>query len=181
MIKKILRSERPSFQAFPQVIDIFILSPMISGVILGSMGGLMKYMSENGDGDLEAMLEKVNIDDAFAKTVGMRVVELSPGYAKALIHITDDHINLFRMAHGGAIFCVADHACEAAGNSFGKPAVAIQNNIHFLSAGRPGDRLEATARVVHRARRIGLVEAVVRNQREEILAQCHQVIYFKAT
>jgi len=141
----------------------------------------MGNWSELAQRDLEAMLEKVNLDDAFAKTVGMRVVELSPGYAKALIEVTDDHVNLFQMAHGGAIFSVADHACEAAGNSFGEPAVAIQNNIHFLSAGKPGDRLEATARVVHRTRRIGLVEAVVRNQRDEILAQCHQVIYFKGS
>ena len=141
----------------------------------------MGNWSERAQRDLEAMLEKVNLDDAFAKTVGMRVIELSPGCAKALIEVTDDHVNLFQMAHGGAIFSVADHACEAAGNSFGEPAVAIQNNIHFLSAGKPGDRLEATARVVHRTRRIGLVEAVVRNQRDEILAQCHQVIYFKGS
>ena len=139
----------------------------------------MGNWSELAQRDLEAMLEKVNLDDAFAKTVGMRVVELSPGYAKALIEVTDDHVNLFQMAHGGAIFSVADHACEAAGNSFGEPAVAIQNNIHFLSAGKPGDRLEATARVVHRTRRIVLVEAIVRNQRQEILPQCHQVIHFK--
>jgi acyl-coenzyme A thioesterase PaaI-like protein len=88
--------------------------------------------------DLEQMLERVNVDDAFAKNLGIRVVELSSGCAKALMDITDDHINLFQMAHGGVIFSVADHACEAAGNSFGKPAVAIQNNIHFLSAGAPG-------------------------------------------
>ena len=148
---------------------------------MGSRGGFMKNTSESAQKDLQAILEKVNVQDAFAKTVGMRVVELSPGYAKALIEVTDDHVNLFQMAHGGAIFSVADHACEAAGNSFGEPAVAIQNNIHFLSAGKPGDRLEATARVVHRTRRIGLVEAVVRNQRDEILAQCHQVIYFKGS
>ena len=140
----------------------------------------MENMSESAQADLDAMLEKVNDEDAFAKIVGMRVVEISPGYAKALMDITDDHVNVFQMAHGGAIFSVVDHACEAAGNSFGQPAVAIQNNIHFLSAGAPGDHLEATARVVHRTRRIGLVEAVVRNQRQEILAQCHQVIYFKA-
>jgi acyl-CoA thioesterase len=140
----------------------------------------MQKRSKAAARDLEAILQKVNVNDAFAKTVGMRVVELSPGCAKALMDITDDHVNVFQMAHGGAIFSVADHACEAAGNSFGKPAVAIQNNIHFLSAGASGDHLEATARVVHRTRRIGLVEAVVKNQRQEILAQCHQVIYFKA-
>jgi acyl-CoA thioesterase len=139
----------------------------------------MENRSEPAQRDLEAMLEKVNDEDAFARTVGMRVVELSPGYAKALMDVTDNHVNFFQMAHGGAIFSVADHACEAAGNSFGEPAVAIQNNIHFLSPGKPRDRLEATARVVHRTRRIGLIEAMVRNQRGEILAQCHQVIYFK--
>lgn len=141
----------------------------------------MENMSEFAQRDLDAMLEKVNDEDAFAKIVGMRVVELSPGYAKALMDVTDDHVNLFQMAHGAAIFSVADHACEAAGNSFGEPAVAIQNNLHFLSPGKPRDHLEATARVIHRTRRIGLVEAVVRNQRQEILAQCHQVIYFKGS
>jgi acyl-CoA thioesterase len=139
----------------------------------------MENRSEPAQRDLEAMLEKINDEDAFAKTVGMRVVEFSPGYAKALMDVTGNHVNLFQMAHGGAIFSIADQACEAAGNSFGEPAVAIQNNIHFLSPGKPGDRLEATARVVHRTRRIGLIEAVVRNQHGEILAQCHQVIYFK--
>jgi len=139
----------------------------------------MENMYESDQKDLQTILEKVNIEDTFAKSIGMRVVELSPGCAKAIMNITDGHVNLFRMAHGGAVFSVADHACEAAGNSLGQPAVAIQNNIHFLSPGKPNDRLEATARVVHRTRRIGLVEAVVRNQRQEILAQCHQVIYFK--
>ena len=139
----------------------------------------MENRSEPVQRGLEAILKKVNDEDVFAKTVGMQVVELSPGCAKALMEVTDDHVNLFRMAHGGVIFSIADHACEAAGNSFGEPAVAIQNNIHFLSPGKPGDRLEATARVVHRTRRIGLIEAVVRNQRQEILAQCHMVIYFK--
>lgn len=139
----------------------------------------MENISELDQKDLQAILEEVNIEDAFAKSIGMRVVELSTGCAKAFMDVTDDHVNLFGMAHGGAIFSIADHACEAAGNSYGEPAVAIQSNIHFLSPGKPSDRLEATARVVHRTRRIGLVEAIVRNQRQEILAQCHQVIYFK--
>jgi acyl-coenzyme A thioesterase PaaI-like protein len=81
----------------------------------------MENMSESAQRDLDAMLEKVNEEDAFAKIVGMRVVELSPGYAKAIMDVTDDHVNLFQMAHGAAIFSVADHACEAAGNSFGEP------------------------------------------------------------
>jgi acyl-CoA thioesterase len=141
----------------------------------------MEDWSTHNQKELQTLLAKVNREDAFAKSVGMRVVELSRGYAKARMDVSETHVNVFQMAHGGVIFSLADHACEAAGNSFGEPAVAIQNNVHFLSPGKPGDRLEATARVVHRTRRIGLIEAVVLNQNQHILAQCHQVIYFKGT
>jgi acyl-CoA thioesterase len=139
----------------------------------------MEDCSTHNYEELQALLEKVNKGDAFAKSVGMHVVEISQGYAKAIMDVTDSHVNVFQMVHGGVVFSLADHACEAAGNSFGEPAVAIQNNVHFLASGKPGDRLEATARVVHRTRRIGLIEAVVLNQNQQILAQCHQVIYFK--
>ena len=66
------------------VIDIFIsflLSCQIRCIcIMESRGGFMENTSESAQKDLQAILEKVNIEDAFAKTVGMRVVELSPGY-----------------------------------------------------------------------------------------------------
>jgi acyl-CoA thioesterase len=74
------------------------------------------------------------------------------------LSITDQMVNIYQMAHGGAIFSVADQACEAAGNSFGKPAVALQHNIHFLAAGKSGDILEATAKVTNRSNRIGLID-----------------------
>ena len=46
---------------------------------------------------LEAMVEKVNIDDAFARTVGMRVVELSPGYAEAIEYRAETYLGLGRL------------------------------------------------------------------------------------
>jgi acyl-coenzyme A thioesterase PaaI-like protein len=60
--------------------------------------------------DRKAMLEKVNIDDAFAKTVGMRVVEFLPGYAKVLIEVIDHHLDFFPMVHEGVIFSIVKHA-----------------------------------------------------------------------
>ncbi len=86
---------------------------------------------------------------------------------------------MYQMAHGGAIFSVADQACEAAGNSCGEPAVALQNNFHFLASGKAGDILEAAARLVSRSNRVGLIEFEVRNQEGLLLAKGHQLIYFK--
>ncbi len=136
-------------------------------------------MEEVPEDVLKAVSEKVNRDDTFSRRMGVKLVELLPGFARTTLSITDESVNIYRMAHGAAIFSVADQACEAAGNSFGEPAVALQQNIHFLAAGRPGDLLEATAKVVHRSSRIGLIEFQVTNQEELVVAIGQQVIYFK--
>ncbi len=128
---------------------------------------------------LKGMFDKVNREDTFSKRVGVKLVELLPGFARTILAITDDTINIYKMAHGGAIFSVADQACEAAGNSLGEPAVALQQNIHFLAAGKSGDFLEATAKVSHRSKRIGLIEFEVRNQEGVLVSTGQQIIYFK--
>ncbi len=128
---------------------------------------------------LKAISEKVNHEDTFSRTIGVKLIELLPGFARASLPITEETVNIHQMAHGGAIFSVADQACEAAGNSFGQPAVALQQNIHFLAAGRSGDFLEATAKVIHRSNRIGLIKFEVTNQEGLLVATGQQVIYFK--
>lgn len=136
-------------------------------------------MDEVSKDILKSIFDKVNREDTFSQRVGVKLVELLPGFARTTLAITDESINIYKMAHGGAIFSVADQACEAAGNSFGEPAVALQQNIHFLAAGKSGDFLEATAKVSHRSKRIGLIEFEVRNQEGLLIANGQQVIYFK--
>ena len=136
-------------------------------------------MDEVSKDILKSIFDKVNREDTFSQRIGVKLIELLPGFARTTLPITEETINIYRMAHGGAIFSVADQACEAAGNSFGEPAVALQQNIHFLVAGKSGDLLEATAKVTHRSNRIGLIEFEVRNQEGIPIATGQQVIYFK--
>jgi len=128
---------------------------------------------------LKAVFDKVDCEDTFSQRIGVKLIELLPGFARTTLPITDETINIYQMAHGGAIFSIADQACEAAGNSYGEPAVALQQNIHFLAAGKSGDFLEATAKVTHRSNQIGLIEFEVKNQEGLLLAIGQQVIYFK--
>ena len=128
---------------------------------------------------LKDIFNKVNPEDTFARLIGMKLIELQPGFARTTISITPKTINIYKMAHGGAIYSVADQACEAAGNTFGDRAVALQHSIHFLNAGKSGDFLEATAKVTHRSNRIGLIEFEVRNQTGLLLATGQQIIYFR--
>jgi acyl-CoA thioesterase len=136
-------------------------------------------MKEVSEDILKAVFDKVDLEDTFSHHIGVKLMELLPGFARTTLPITDKMINIYRMAHGGAIFSVADQACEAAGNSYGEPAVALQQNIHFLSAAKSGDCLEAIAKVTHRSNRIGLIEFEVKNQEGIPIAIGQQVIYFR--
>jgi len=136
-------------------------------------------MDEGPKDILKVISEKISREDTFSQRIGVKLIELLPGFARTSLPITDETVNIYQMAHGAAIFSVADQACEAAGNSFGESAVALQQNIHFLAAGRSGDFLEATAKVVHRTSRIGLIEFQVKNQEGLVVAMGQQVIYLK--
>jgi len=136
-------------------------------------------MKGHSKDSLKTIFDKVNSEDTFARQIGMKLIEIQPGFARTTLPITEQTVNIYQMAHGGAIFSVADQACEAAGNSFGEPAVALQHSIHFLNGGKPGDFLEGTAKVISRSKRIGLIEFEVRNQEGLLLAQGQQLIYFK--
>ncbi len=141
---------------------------------------MMEYgMEETPKDVLKKIFDKVNSEDTFSQQIGMKLVELQPGFAHATLLITGATLNIYKMAHGGAIFSVADQACEAAGNSFGEPAVALQHSIHFLAAGKSGDLLEARAKVTNRSNRIGLIQFEVKNQKGVLLAIGQQLIYFK--
>jgi acyl-CoA thioesterase len=106
----------------------------------------------------EDIFDKVNANNTFARLIQMKLLEIEPGFARSILSITDQTVNISLKTHGRAIFSIANQACEAAGNSFGKPAVGLQHNIHFLAAGKSGDILEAIAKVTNQSNRFGLIE-----------------------
>jgi acyl-CoA thioesterase len=123
--------------------------------------------------------EKITSGDKFAQLVGTELVELQPGVARATLKITQNIVNVYKMAHGGELFTLADLACEAAGNSLGDPAVAIQTNIHFLAPGRSGDLLTATAELISRVDSFGVIQFDVKNQEGRQLSSGQQIIAFR--
>ncbi|HVN81424.1 MAG TPA: PaaI family thioesterase [Terriglobia bacterium] len=76
------------------------------------------------------LLEK----DRYAKLTGIELVEVAEGRAKARLKISDQHLNGVGIAHGGAIFTLADFVFAAASNSHETIAVAINVSISYLKA-----------------------------------------------
>jgi len=124
-------------------------------------------------------MKKISAGDTFSKLVGTELKELRPGFAKATLRITEHLVNVYKMAHGGAIFALADLVCEASGNSYDEPAVAVQTSIQYLAAGKSGDLLTASANLISRFDSFGMIEFEIKNQEGSLLSTGHQTVIFK--
>ena len=116
--------------------------------------------------------------DAYAKHLGMELVEVSPGAAAARMAIGDCHRNMHGVVHGGAIFSLADLAFAAACNSHGTVAVALNASISFLKPGLKGT-LTATAKEVSLGSKISVYDIPVTNDDGELVATFQGMAYRK--
>ena len=118
--------------------------------------------------------------DPFASFLGAKVEIVGPGHSRASLTVTDDMVNFHGITHGSVVFALSDFAFAAAGNSHGQTAVALNANISFLKATKPGDELVAEAEEQHVGGRTALYEITVIEQRSgELVARSQNLVYRK--
>jgi len=83
--------------------------------------------------------------DPASRGLGMRLLEIRPGYARMSMPVRDDMLNGHATCHGGYIFMLADSAFAFACNSHNFNTVGAGCSIDYLAPGRPGDVLVAEA------------------------------------
>jgi acyl-CoA thioesterase len=100
--------------------------------------------------------------DAAGRGVGVRLLDVRPGWARVAMTVEERHVNGHGICHGGYLFFLADAALAYACNSYGTSAVAAGADITFLRPVALGAELVAEA--VERARtgRSGLYDVTVR-------------------
>ena len=117
--------------------------------------------------------------DRASQALGIRIVEVRPGYTKASMLVREDMLNGHGACHGGMIFSLADSAFAFSCNSRGGVVVAAAASIDFLAPAQAGDELTAEAVERWRSKRSGVYEVTVINQRGETVAlfrgRSHQV------
>ena len=132
-------------------------------------------MSERAGGDdsktaravAEAMIGKCNL----SQSLGMKILDAGPAYAVVEMRLEDQHMNGFSIAHGGAVFALADTAFAHACNSDNVVTVAQQCQINFLQPGRVGDVLTATAKGRTHSGRTGLYDVTITGNNGAVIAE----------
>ena len=132
-------------------------------------------MSERAGGDdsktaravAETMIGKCNL----SQSLGMKILDAGPAYAVVEMRLEDQHMNGFSIAHGGAVFALADTAFAHACNSDNIVTVAQQCQINFLQPGRVGDVLTATAKGRTHSGRTGLYDVTITGNNGAVIAE----------
>lgn len=96
----------------------------------------------------------------YALCLGMKLVELTTGYAKVEMKLKDEFRNWDGRIQGGVIVSLLDQAFGAALNTLDRVYVAVQLNVNFLTAPE-GDTIYAESTVLHRGKSLGVSEMVV--------------------
>lgn len=109
--------------------------------------------------------------EPIASFLNMRLLELSPGYARVAMKLRPEYINFNGMTFGGIVMAVADEAFAYASNSVITPNVASQFNIHFIASAGVDDELIAECKVVKSGRRVCISEMTVTNQDGKLIAR----------
>ncbi len=115
-------------------------------------------------------LKKLGKNEPVASFLDMKLLELSPGFARVSMPMKPAYLNFNGMIFGGIISAVADQAFAYATNSVINPNVASQFNIHFIAAAGEKDELTAECRVVKSGKRVCVSEIRVTNQAGKLIA-----------
>ena len=121
--------------------------------------------------DTIAELKAKEKEEPIASFLKMRLLDLTPGYAKVTIKMGPEFQNFNGFVFGGIIMALADQAFAYGSNSIAFPSVATQFNIHFIAGAGADDELIAECRVVRSGRRAGISEMTVTNQEGKLIAR----------
>ncbi len=135
-------------------------------------------MTETNERFFAAFREKVAAQE-LGRYLGTKLEEVAPGRAKVSMVCRPDMLNILGMVHGAAVFALMDEAFQAACNSYGRVAVALNLSITFHAAPQVGEKLTATAREVHAGRRTATYAIEARAPGERLLATCQALAYRK--
>ena len=112
----------------------------------------------------EATAAAMYARDRASQSLGMKLLEVGPGFACVSMMVRPDMLNGHQTCHGGFIYTLADSAFAFACNSRNQNTVASGCTIDYLAPGLEGDLLHAEAIEQSRTGRLGVYDITVTNQ-----------------
>lgn len=121
-------------------------------------------------------LDELFRGDRYASGLGTELLDWGGGWARVRYVPTGEHHNFGGVVHGGAVFSVGDVAFSVASNSWGRGAVALAIDTHYLAAPTLGSPVTAEATERSRTRRTASYQIELSDEAGPV-ASLHAMVY----
>lgn len=101
----------------------------------------------------------------FGELIGLEFTQSEGGFSRGVLEVGERHLNPHNVVHGGVIYSMADTGMGGAVYSClneGELCATVEIKIVYMAPVSSG-RLTCDTRVVHRGKRIALLESEVKN------------------
>ena len=116
--------------------------------------------------------------ETFAQALNMKLVDLDDGYSVVeMVYTPENMNNMYDRAHGGALFGLMDEAFEAASQTKGTIAVALNVNITYVTSPQPGSLLRAEAKRVSETKKTASFDIKITDQDDNMIATSQALVY----
>jgi acyl-CoA thioesterase len=140
--------------------------------------GFGKIQTDMSKNVIAAIRQRV-ANEPFARKMGLKLLQLEPGYALVEMDFTDDMANIFDMTHGGAIFSLIDEAFEISCNTHGTVAVALNMAVTYHRSPTERAILRAESKEIHRSAKTATYDIRVTEPENILIATCQALAYRK--
>ena len=128
--------------------------------------------------NVKAAIEKAVATEPFAVAMKMQLLSLEDGASVVqMTYEPGSHDNIYKRAHGGAIYGLIDEAFETAGQTDGTIAVALNVNVTYVASPLKGDLLRAEARRTSQTKKTAGYDIKVTDQNGKLIATCQALAY----
>jgi len=114
--------------------------------------------------------------DYFSQWLGIKILDIKPGFCKLKLQVKKEMLNGFGIAHGGITYSIADSALAFASNSHGQKSVSVETSISHLKSLYENDWIIAEAIEEHLSNKIASYQIKIIRESDQCL-----VASFKGT
>ena len=130
------------------------------------------------DQKIKNAIESAVKNEPLARTFNIQLVKLDTGVSTVeMIYEPDRMNNIYRRAHGGAIFALIDEAFETACQTHGTIAVALNVNVTYISSPKDRSKIRAEAREISRTQKTASYHIKVFGPDRKLIATCQALAY----
>ena len=134
-------------------------------------------MGKDSDSKAKKIVNHMLENDPFSQWMGVKVLEIREGYCKISCTVKEEMLNGFKVTHGGILFSLADSALAFSSATYGRVALAIDNNISFLKKTTAGDTITAESECISLTHKTGVFQIRITNSDDEMVALMKGTVY----